>query len=410
MRILCVMPYYAPAVSFGGPVQSVSALCEAMVRAGEAVTVFTTNANTPTKNDAALSGRTVRVEGVEVHYFPRLFPRGPLRFFSPALGDACRKRIRDFDLVYCMATFTYPFRPAAKAASAAGVPYVVSPRGSFMKRALEQKAFKKRLWLQFVERKLTNGAAAIHCTSDLEAEQTARCGFAPACFTIPNGCDLSPFTHLPSRGALRRRLGLTESQPLSLFVGRLHPEKGLDAAIAAFAEVVNLIPEAHLAIVGPDAGQGLALRQLAVRLGIQENVSFPGMLTGERLLEAYTDADLFVLLSWRENFGMAGIEAMAAGCPTLLSNNVGIARAVNESRAGVVVHPEADALSKEWARLLRSDSLAEMGLRARRMVFDNFAIDAVAARMIGEFRKILDLRVESGIRADQGVCPTSSPR
>jgi glycosyltransferase involved in cell wall biosynthesis len=330
-----------------------------------------------------------------------------VRFFSPALGEACRKHIREFDLVYCMATFTYPLWPAARAAAAAGVPYVVSPRGSFMERALEQKPFKKRLWLRFVERTLTNGAAAIHCTSDLEAEQTAKCGFTPACFTIPNGCDLSPLTNPPRRGALRRELGLEESQPLSLFVGRLHPEKGLAAAITAFAEVVKLIPEAHLAIIGPDAGEGPALRQLSTTLGIQESVSFTGMLTGDRLAEAYADADLFALLSWRENFGMAAIEAMAAGCPTLLSSNVGIARAVNESGAGIVVDPKVDAVSKEWARLLRSDSLAEMGRRARQLVFDNFAIDAVAARMLEEFRKIQNLRAKSGPREGRVVAPSA---
>ena len=123
MRILCVAAYYKPARVYGGPVQSLAALCEGLARAGAEVTVFTTNAN---GEQAALdlpTDRPLDVGGVQVHYFPvskwvsRLFP---FYFYSSQLGRACREIIKCYDVLYLPGNWTYPFRVGARAAITQG--------------------------------------------------------------------------------------------------------------------------------------------------------------------------------------------------------------------------------------------------------------------------------------------------
>ena len=101
--------------------------------------------------------------------------------------------------------------------------------------------------------------------------------------------------------------------------------KRLDLTIESFALVAQRLPSAHLAIVGPDGGVEAELRRLIDRLGIADQVHLIGLLEGERLGTVYSAANLLVMLSQRENFGMAAAEALAFGVPVLLSEDVGLA-------------------------------------------------------------------------------------
>lgn len=103
--------------------------------------------------------------------------------------------------------------------------------------SMSQKPIKKRAYLELIERRLVNRAAAIHCTSSLEQQQLGPWGFRPPSIIIPNGLDLTPFASLPERGELRRVLGVPQEGTLSLFVGRLHKMKRLERTIQAFVKV-----------------------------------------------------------------------------------------------------------------------------------------------------------------------------
>lgn len=128
MKIGVVFPYYKPAIVYGGPVRSVSALCEGLIQAGAQVTVLTTDANgvdlltVPTR-------QPVDVDGVPVYYYPRLGSRlAASYYYSPGFKRACQEKIRNFEVVYICGTWTYAMLAGATAALAAGVPFVVSPR------------------------------------------------------------------------------------------------------------------------------------------------------------------------------------------------------------------------------------------------------------------------------------------
>lgn len=395
MRILCVTSYYKPAYVYGGPVKSVAAVCEALARAGQSVTVFTTNANGPGQILREPVDRTVEVNGVEVNYYPVSQPLARyVLFYAPRLGEACRKRVGDFDVAYVNGTWTYPMYAAGTWAHRRGVPYVVSPRGSFMEWSMTQRALKKRLYLALIERRLVNHAAAILCTTNLEREQLKQWGFSPNVIVAPNGIDGRAYEHLPERGALRGALGIRSGASLSLFVGRLHRMKRLDLVVEAFARVVATGADAHLVIVGPGGDSvGRALTGQVAERGLGGRVHLMGLLTGRELLQAYSDADMLVLLSHRENFGMVVVEAMASGLPVLLTEEVGLAQEVTEAGAGYCVKGEPGVVAAQWARML--DTPAErraMGRRGKTMVQERFDSAVVAKRMIAMFQDLASAR------------------
>jgi glycosyltransferase involved in cell wall biosynthesis len=390
VKICVAAAYYKPATVYGGPVRSVSALCEGLMTAGDHVTVLTTNAN----GAEALSvptGQPCNVDGVSVYYYPRLGSRlAPAYYYSPGLKQACREKIKTVDVVYIVGTWTYAMFAAATAAIKAGVPFVVSPRGSFMTWSMSQKPLKKRVYLELIERRLINRAAAIHCTSSLEQRQLAQWSLCPHCVVIPNGLDLTPFNRLPERGKLRQALGVPQDGMLSLFVGRLHREKRLDLIIEAFATVAGGLPTAHLLIVGPEEdGSGKKALEQVVGLGLSDRVHFAGMLSGMALMHAYADADMLVLLSHRENFAMVVAEAMAAGLPVLASNEVGLATEVVKNGAGHSVDADLEKVVMTWRTMLQNrENLQKMGRHGKALVRRNFSFQVVSAQMLELFRTI----------------------
>lgn len=388
MKILCVGGYYKPAYVYGGPARSTPALLEAMAKRDAQVTVFTTNANGPGKTLNVPTDFFQLVDGIEVMYFPVNWTLSKLSpFCSIELGRACRKHISEFDIVYIPGSWTYPVFAAANEAIRQNIPYVISPRGSFMNWAMGHKGFKKRLYLALVERRIINHAAAIHMTSSLERQQWNQWGFTPSVTTIANGLDMAAYRDLPRRGKLRESLNIPASGTITLFVGRLHQEKRLELIITSFAIVASQLPDTHLVIVGAEQdGSGERARNQTVQLGLSERVHFLGQKIGNELLQAYSDADMLVLLSYRENFGMVVVEAMAAGLPVLLSSDVGIAQEIDEAGAGKMVIPEPNKVATVWNKILTDSNLRNaMRTKGTALVSECFEIEIVANKMLELF-------------------------
>jgi glycosyltransferase involved in cell wall biosynthesis len=391
MDVLFITPYYKPAYIYGGPARSVPSLCEAMVKHGARVTVFTTNANGPGDVLDVSTSQPLAVGGVEVYYFPVSWPLARiLPFYSPALGQACNARVAQFDVVYIAGIWTYSVFVGANSSLRERVPYVISPRGSLMNWSMGEKALKKRLYLALLERRIINKAAAIHVTSSLEKHQLQKRRFEPPVATIPNGIDMGPFAELPQRGRFRHSPNIPPIGTLSLFVGRLHKEKRLDLILNAFATLVQQSSEAHLLIVGSDQdGSGKKAQEQVRQLGLSSRVLFAGQLTGTDLIQAYIDADILVLLSHRESFGMVVVEAMAVGLPVLLAREVGLAEEVEQANAGLVVNAKPNEIGMAWSKLLSNQILREaMGKRGMAFVREQFAADVVAAKMLELFSSV----------------------
>jgi glycosyltransferase involved in cell wall biosynthesis len=161
-----------------------------------------------------------------------------------------------------------------------------------------------------------------------------------------------------------------------LFLGRLHPKKGCDILIDAFAQVAD--DSVALVVAGPDqVGWQTELHQRAEKLKITSRVVFPGMLQGQLKRAAFAVADAFVLPSHQENFGIAVVEALAVGLPVLISNRINIWREIDQDRAGYVEPDDFSGATRLLQRWIAAPASVRDGMRAnaRRCFEQRFEIN-----------------------------------
>jgi glycosyltransferase involved in cell wall biosynthesis len=376
MKLLHIVPSYLPAVRYGGPIQSVHGLCAALAARGHAVEVFTTNVDGKGESDVPL-GVPVERDGVKVWYFP--VPALRRLYWSPALGAALRERARGFDLVHTHSVFLWPTWAAARAARARGVPYVVSPRGMLVDALIRKKnPYAKRAWIALAERRNLAGAALVHFTSRLEAKEAAYLSLPVrrSC-VIPNGLGAESFARARDGAPGPRDAFL-------LFLGRISWKKGLDRLIAALAR----IPDCRLVIAGDD-DENLrpGLEAQAAAAGVGDRVAFVGPAYGEQKAALLRRSLLTVLPSYSENFGNVVLESLAAGCPVVVTPEVGAADVVRESGGGAVLDGAPAALGAGIRALIADPAALErMGAAGREFVEAHFGWPLVAGQMERAYR------------------------
>ena len=355
MKILHVVPTYFPARRYGGPIVAVHGLCKALVARGHEVHVFTTNVDGPGTLDVPV-GTPVDVDGVQVRYFASPQPR---LYWSPSMRRALAEEMRTFDVMHTHAVYLWPGVAAARAARAANVPYVISPRGMLVPDLIAKKSrVVKTLWLRLLERRGFAHASAIHFTSQLEWEDAKRIGLPlPSPIVIPNGVDT------PVRPDVPR-----EERTL-VFLGRVNWKKGLDRVIEALPRL-----GARLLVAGNDE-EDLTPRLRALAQHVRADVQFLGPVYGAAKDELLARATLFVLMSVSENFGNAVLEALAMETPAVLSAGVGLADDVVRANAGVIGLDDVPALLGDPERR------AVMGRNGRALVESRFAWPRVAQEM-----------------------------
>ena len=185
---------------------------------------------------------------------------------------------------------------------------VVSPRGTLSPYALNINKLQKQIFWKFLQKPALETAACFHATAESEYEDIRRLGFKQPVCILPNGIDVPPL-----------RAKLPTAKRSLLFLGRLHPKKGIDNLLYAWHVVAQKFPEWELNIAGPDNGGYQAEMQLLVSKLDLTRVNFLGSLYGAEKLQAYRDASLFVLPTHSENFGMTVAESLAAGTPAIVS-------------------------------------------------------------------------------------------
>lgn len=275
-----------------------------------------------------------------------------------------------------------------------GIPYVIMPHGAldpYLYARSTTSIGLKRLYERWFDLPNLNGASAIHYTAEDERRLAGFLNLRSPSFVMPNGLDWAPFEHLPTRGDFRAAHSLGDA-PLLLFLGRLHHKKGLDILISAFDRVHQLRPEARLAIVGPaNDDYGEQVRAWVRERGLEAVVIFVDFLTGADVIQAYVDADVFVLPSYTENFGMTVVEAMACELPVVISRNVNIHREIAEEGAGLVTDCDADDVASAILELLNdSERQKRMGVSGRQAAYRRYTWPSIVEKLSQEYRRLID--------------------
>jgi glycosyltransferase involved in cell wall biosynthesis len=322
-------------------------LAKGLVARGHTVDVMTTSIESLDERPDRASRADV-VEGATVHYLGT-----PLRYRWIGVTPALRRSLAGLDRPEVMHVFgfrDYVGTSSARWARQAGLPYVFEGLG--MVRPKLHKVALKRALDATLYRRVLDGAALFLATSNLERDEYIAAGLDPLRIVVrPNGFP-PPVDQVERPGPLRHRLGLDESVPLLLSVGRITEWKGIDLAIRSLPELDGV----HLAVVGPDErGTTGALLALARRLRVGDRVHILGPWPAPPL-ELYGDADVFVLASAYESFGTAAAEAAAAGTAIVVTDRCGIADLLADG-AGIVVPYDQPALASSLSDLLGDGEL-----------------------------------------------------
>lgn len=385
LRVLHVAPYYLPAFRYGGPVRSVHGLAAATAALGHEVHVYTTNIDGDASIDPPDDVPVVR-DGVQVSYFAAGLGRRVFR--APDMGPALEASVASFDVVHIHCVWVWPTIVAAAAARRYGSPYVLAPRGMLVRDLIRRQSnLAKRAWLALFDRRNVMDAAAIHVTADSEAADLVALGLThPRVRVVPNGVE--PPAQTLSAEATRAIAAVAQgAEPYVLFLGRVAWKKGLDRLVAA----AERLPGAKIVVAGYDENGYLAVvKNLVAKAAISDRVSFVGPVEGASKWALIRNARCLVLPSYHENFGISAVEAMAVGCPVVVTEEVGLADAIRETGSGIVTSGDPTRLAAAIGDILSSPALGKaMGKAGARATRERFSWAGVARQMLAVYEECI---------------------
>jgi len=320
-------------------------------------------------------------------------------FYSPPLAAALQDEIQDIDLVHVHGLWSHPNWAAVRIAARADVPCLLSPHGELSPWALRRtwaKWLKKAMFLASLGRSIFRGIHCLHALSRTEAGAFRQAGYRGPVTIVPNGVDAGQFAELPDPDCAERDFPELSGRRVILFIGRISPEKGLDALLPALAHLVQKpsFDDVLLVLAGIDDGGHIThIRDLIDRLGLTEHVLLPGRVHDKAKQRLLARCDLFVLPSHSEGFSMAVLEALASARPVLVTPACGFPEIVH-AQAGLCRAAQPEALAEGLRRLLElaPEDRDTMGRRGRRLVLDRYAWPQQAARMLNVYRAMLEGR------------------
>jgi glycosyltransferase involved in cell wall biosynthesis len=381
MKILHVIGSLAE--RYGGPSRVCIELCEQIAASGHQVTIYTTTL------DGNKDRQPIRGQGVDVRYFPVQAPS--FMAFSIPLAREVKMTIRDFDIVHIHSIRRMPSTVAGLCARREGVPYIIRPHGTLDPFIVKRHRGRKWLYDALLEKSNLNGAAALHFTSEEELELTQPLGLKPPGIVVPCGIRVADYENVASFGGFRDRFPQIRGKKLILYLGRLTFKKGLDLLANAFGRLCDHRSDVHLLIAGPDdeGYRPKVTRWLSDR-GVLGHTTFTGMLLGADRLAAFAAADVFVLPSYSENFGVAVAEAMACRLPVVITDRVNIWREVKAAGAGLVTQTDSAQVALALATLLDDAQLRRtMGSAGAELVRRRFDWGVVGDQMLDAYSRII---------------------
>lgn len=388
LKILQIVPSIS--LVYGGPSQMVRGFSQALSAAGTEVTILTTDSNGDV-DEAPLDvplGVPVREDNYTVYYF-RCSPFRRHKF-SIDLLRWLWDHAQDYDVAHVHALFSPVSSFAATVLRQRGVPYLMRPLGTLDPADLQKKKQFKKLYAAVLERPNLAGAAAIHFTSQQEAYVSERFGTDTPGIVLPLG--VTPLPPASTEIDVYDRFAIPRDRPILLFMSRLDPKKGIDLLIPALETLQQAGLDFHLVMCGAnpqDREYEQSVHQRVEESPLRSHATLTGYVAGDLKAALLQAADLFVLPSYYENFGISVAEAMLAGSPVVISNQVHIWDTIQQTESGWICECTVDSLTQQLRDALKSpDERNQRGLNAQLCAKEHYSWDAIAERAISVYRDI----------------------
>lgn len=386
MKILQIVPSIS--LVYGGPSQMVLGLSAALAQLGQEVTIITTDSNGDTGQaplDVPL-GVPVSQNGYQIYYFPC----SPFRRykFSLDLFTWLSNRAKDYDIAHIHALFSPVSSISALIARYRQLPYILRPLGTLDPADLQKKRQLKQIYANFLEKPNLAAAAAVHFTSQQECQTAERFNIKTKDIVIPLGVDFFDPQALPVKG-----FALPENKPIILYMSRLDPKKGLDLLLPSLERLLEKGLDFHFVLAGgnpQDREYENRIKNQIERSILAKNTTITGFVTGEVKNSLLARADLFVLPSYYENFGIAVAEAMAAGIPVVISDRVDLHPAVAAAAAGWVTACQLEDLTNTLEAAITNPKIRQQrGKNARDLVLNQYSWSAIAEHLLTVYQNLV---------------------
>jgi len=386
VRILHVIPWLAQ--RYGGPAILVPQAAAALAERGHHVEIITSNADGRGVLDVP-TGRLVDWGGAPTTFHRLSRPRSFITSW-PLFSDL-RQRISTFDVVHIHYLYRFHGLAAARIARSRGIPYVIQAHGSLDPWHRGHKRRAKDVYHALVENRSIRRAAVFLCSSAREQSHIRALRFGAPTWVIPIGVD-SAELRTPGNPEFLQAAGITTEARIVTFIGRISAKKGVPLLVDSFQQVADSFPLAHLVVAGPDdEGIGKRLAAEIAQKDIARRVSFIGPVAGSDKRALLQRSDVFVLPSEDESFGIAVAEAMAVGCPVVVTPEVAIMDVVRSTKAGLVAPRESSAIAASLETILGDPGRAKaMGDAGRRAVDREFDWPVVAEQMERMYEAVVD--------------------
>lgn len=389
MKVLQIVPSIS--LIYGGPSQMVIGLSSALIKQGVEVTVVTTNSNGDVGQpplDVPLN-QPLMENGYQIIYFPC----SPFRRykFSLDLVNWLVKEANYYDIAHIHALFSPVSTAAATVCRFKKLPYLLRPLGTLDPADLRKKQQLKKLYAALLERPNLAGSAGVHFTSQQECQVSERFGIQTQDYVVPLGVNFPQ--SLPEKGKIAHQLGIPSQVPLIVFMSRIDPKKGLDLLLPALLTLLEKGLDFHFVLAGSNPQDPTYENQIKQQIEgsvLAKHTTITGFVAGETKLGLLQDADLLVLPSYYENFGIAVAEAMALGTPVVISDQVHIWEAVKKAAAGWVTPCQVDALTETLQTALENPvERKQRGDQAKQLVVEQYSWDAIAQQMITVYQQAM---------------------
>ena len=393
LNVLQIVPSIS--LVYGGPSQMVRGLSRALARQNTRVTILTTDSNGD-EGQAPLEvplNQPVPMDGYHTVYF-RCSPFRRYKFSMQLLGWLNRHG-SEYDIAHIHALFSPVSSTAATVARWQSLPYILRPLGTLDPADLTKKKQFKQIYAALLERPNLQGAAALHFTSDQEAKVSERFGVTTHDMVIPLGVMLPEFScsDAEAQRVIRQRYTIPQDVPIVLFMSRIDPKKGLDLLLPALNKLREADQSFHFILSGgnpQDQGYVDTVNDQIKTSALRDCTTITGFVSGDLKTQILQAADIFVLPSYYENFGIAVAEAMMAGKPVVISDQVHIWQDIKTSNSGwVTTCNQSDLVQNLTEALADATNRRQRGENGRVFAQENYGWDAIASRMLDQYHQLL---------------------